>query len=168
MADEEGFDIVSDLPVFFAETVLDLFLGAINHDGNLWPSRKGVDKGVENVLVSLPWFKLGGREGGVLLLVPALHTTSTLKDYGEMSLDEYVTCITIYVMLWRPLVSSTQIIQFMCLLFTKCLFQESTKRLMSFVKPLITTKYAQRETGHCTKCGQMACSILTIHYHMDC
>ena len=34
-----------------AETVLVLFLDAIKHDGNLWPSRIRVDKGVENVLV---------------------------------------------------------------------------------------------------------------------
>ena len=34
-----------------AETVLNLFLDAINRDGNLWPSRIRVDKGVENVLV---------------------------------------------------------------------------------------------------------------------
>ena len=53
----------------------------------------------------MPWFKLGGREGGVLLLVP-LHITSTSKDYGEMSLDVYATFITIYSMLWSPLVSS--------------------------------------------------------------
>ena len=32
---------------------------------------------------------------------------------------------------------------------------KSTKHLTSFVKPLITTKYVQRETGHHTKCGQM-------------
>ena len=34
-----------------AETVLNLFLDAINRDGNLWPSRIRVDKSVENVLV---------------------------------------------------------------------------------------------------------------------
>ena len=54
---------------------------------------------------------------GVLLLVP-LHITSASKDHGEMSLDVYVTFITIYSTLWSSLVSSTQIIQFMCLLFT--------------------------------------------------
>ena len=89
----------------------------VKHDGNLWPSRIRVDKGVENVLVCDVMVQARGREGGVLLLVP-LHTTSTSKDYGEMSLDVYVTFITIYSMLWSPLVSSTQIIQFMCLLFT--------------------------------------------------
>jgi hypothetical protein len=34
-----------------AETVLELFLDAVKMDGNLWPSRIRVDKGVENVLV---------------------------------------------------------------------------------------------------------------------
>ena len=34
-----------------AETVLDLFLAAVQRDGNLLPSRIRVDKGVENVLV---------------------------------------------------------------------------------------------------------------------
>lgn len=34
-----------------AQTVLDLFLDAVNKDGNRWPSRIRVDKGVENVLV---------------------------------------------------------------------------------------------------------------------
>lgn len=34
-----------------AETVFDLFLAAVQRDGNLWPSRIRVDKGVENVLV---------------------------------------------------------------------------------------------------------------------
>ena len=34
-----------------AETVLDLFLAAVQRDGNLWLSRIRVDKGVENVLV---------------------------------------------------------------------------------------------------------------------
>ena len=34
-----------------AETVLGLFLDAVKTEGNLWPSRIRVDKGVENVLV---------------------------------------------------------------------------------------------------------------------
>ena len=34
-----------------AQTVLDLFLHAVKKDGNRWPSRIRVDKGVENVLV---------------------------------------------------------------------------------------------------------------------
>ncbi|CAH3157625.1 unnamed protein product, partial [Porites evermanni] len=34
-----------------AETVLDLFLGAVKRDGKRWPSRIRVDRGVENVLV---------------------------------------------------------------------------------------------------------------------
>ena len=40
------------------------------------------------------------------------------------------------------------------------------KALDEFLKPLITTRFVQKETGHHTKCGQMACSMLTIHYHM--
>ena len=100
-----------------AETVLVLFLDAIKHDGNLWPSRIRMDKGVENVLVCDAMVQAMGEGRGVLLLVP-LHTTRASKDYGEMSLDVYVTFITIYSMLWSSLVSSTQIIQLMCLLFT--------------------------------------------------
>ena len=139
-----------------AETVLNLFLDATNRDGNLWPSRIRVDKGVENVLVCDAMVQARGREGGV----------NALKDCGEMFFDVYANFITIYSMLWSPLVSSTQIIKFICLLFTYSSFQESTKPLTSFVKPLITTRFVQKETGHHTKCGQMACSMLTIHYHM--
>ena len=101
-----------------AETVLNLFLDALNRDGNLWPSRIRVDKGVENVLVCDAMVQArGGGERGVLLLV-LLHTTNALKDCGEMFFDVYATFITIYSMLWSPLVSSTQIIKFICLLFT--------------------------------------------------
>ena len=100
-----------------AETVLVLFLDAIKHDGNLWPSRIRVDNAVENALVCDAMVQVRGEGRGSLLLVP-LHITSALKDYGEMSLDVYVTFITINSMLWSPLVSSTQIIQFMCSLFT--------------------------------------------------
>lgn len=38
-------------PNNLSETVLSLFLNAIEKDGGLWPSRIRVDKGVENVLV---------------------------------------------------------------------------------------------------------------------
>ena len=164
-----------------AETVLNLFLDAINRDGNLWPSRIRVDKDVENVLVCdamvQAWGEGRGRftagpsthnqrierlwrdvfrcvcqlyyylfyamestgilntdnqihlfalhlvfiprinKGGVLRLV-LLHTTNALKDCGEMFFDVYANFITIYSMLWSPLVSSTQIIKFICLLFT--------------------------------------------------
>ena len=99
----------------------------------------------------MPWFKLAQREGGVVLPVP-LHTTiiiifyftykaqyqlgyfqrrgetSAAKDYGEMLLDVYVPFITIYSMLWSPLVSSIQIIQFMCNLHSKN--QQSTSSVL--------------------------------------
>ena len=47
----------------FAETVLVLFLDAIKHDENLWPSRIRVDKGVANALVCDAMVQARGREG---------------------------------------------------------------------------------------------------------
>lgn len=49
------------------------------------------------------WFKLGEREGEVLLLV-FLYIINVLKDYGEMFLDVFVIFIIIYFMLWSLLV----------------------------------------------------------------
>lgn len=50
-----------------AETVLDLFLDAINRDGNLWPSRIRVDKGVENVLVCDAMVQARGGGRGIFI-----------------------------------------------------------------------------------------------------
>ena len=56
-----------------AETVLNLFLDAINRDGNLWPSRIRVNKGVENVLVCDAMFQARGEERGSFIASPSTH-----------------------------------------------------------------------------------------------
>ena len=54
-----------------AETVLNLFLDAINRDGNLWPSRIRVDKGVENVLVCDAMVQARGEGRGSFIAGPS-------------------------------------------------------------------------------------------------
>lgn len=56
-----------------AETVLNLFLDAINRDGNLWPSRIRVDKGVENVLVCDAMVQAWGEGRGSFTAGPSTH-----------------------------------------------------------------------------------------------
>ncbi|XP_068723738.1 uncharacterized protein [Montipora capricornis] len=56
-----------------AETVLVLFLDAIEHDGNLWPSRIRVDKGVENVLVCDAMVQARGEGRGSFIAGPSTH-----------------------------------------------------------------------------------------------
>lgn len=56
-----------------AETVLNLFLDAINRDGNLWPSRIRVDKGVENVLVCDAMVQARGEGRGSFIAGPSTH-----------------------------------------------------------------------------------------------
>jgi len=56
-----------------AETVLDLFLDAINRDGNLWPSRIRADKGVENVLVCDAMVQAMGEGRGSFIAGPSTH-----------------------------------------------------------------------------------------------
>ena len=56
-----------------AETVLVLFLDAIKHDGNLWPSRIRVDKGVENVLVCDAMVQARGEGRGSFIAGPSTH-----------------------------------------------------------------------------------------------
>ena len=57
-----------------AETVLDLFLNAIDRDGSLWPSRIRVDKGVENVLVCDVMVQARGEGRGSFIAGPSTHT----------------------------------------------------------------------------------------------
>ena len=56
-----------------AETVLNLFLDAINRDGNLWPSRIRVDKGVENVPVCDAMVQARGEGRGSFIAGPSTH-----------------------------------------------------------------------------------------------
>ena len=56
-----------------AETVLELFLAAVQSDGNLWPSRIRVDKGVENVLVCDAMVQARGDGRGSFIAGPSTH-----------------------------------------------------------------------------------------------
>ena len=56
-----------------AETVLGLFLDAVKTDGNLWPSRIRVDKGVENVLVCDAMIQGRGEGRGSFIAGPSTH-----------------------------------------------------------------------------------------------
>lgn len=56
-----------------AETVLELFLDAVKMDGNLWPSRIRVDKGVENVLVCDAMIQARGEGRGSFIAGPSTH-----------------------------------------------------------------------------------------------
>ena len=56
-----------------SETVLELFLNAINSDGDLWPSRIRVDQGVENVLVCDAMVKARGEGRGSFIAGPSTH-----------------------------------------------------------------------------------------------
>jgi hypothetical protein len=56
-----------------AETVLELFLDAVNRDDELWPSRIRVDKGVENVLVCDAMVQARGEGRGSFIAGPSTH-----------------------------------------------------------------------------------------------
>jgi hypothetical protein len=56
-----------------AETVLELFLDAISRDGERWPSRIRVDKGVENVLVCDAIVQARGEGRGSFIAGPSTH-----------------------------------------------------------------------------------------------
>lgn len=56
-----------------AETVLELFLAAVHRDGNLWPSRIRIDKGVENALVCDAKLQAGGHGRGGFIEGPSTH-----------------------------------------------------------------------------------------------
>ena len=56
-----------------AETVLDLFLDAIRKDGDRWPSRIRVDRGVENVLVCDVMVQFRGEGRASFIAGPSTH-----------------------------------------------------------------------------------------------
>ena len=56
-----------------AETVLDLFRAAVQKDGNLWPSRKLVEKGLEKVLVCDAVVQARGDNRGSFIAGPSNH-----------------------------------------------------------------------------------------------
>ena len=56
-----------------AETVLELFLSAIECDDDLWPSRVRVDYGVENVLVRDAMVQTRGEGRGSFIAGPSTH-----------------------------------------------------------------------------------------------
>jgi hypothetical protein len=56
-----------------SESVLELFLDAVKSDGDLWPSRIRVDKGVENVLVCDAMVKVRGEGRGSFIAGPSTH-----------------------------------------------------------------------------------------------
>jgi len=56
-----------------SETVLSLFLDAIESSGKLWPSRIRVDKGVENVLVCDAMVEARGKNRGSFIAGPSTH-----------------------------------------------------------------------------------------------
>lgn len=58
-----------------AETVLDLFR-AVQKGGNLWPSRKRVEKGVEKVLVCDAMVQTRGDNRGSFIAGPSSRSTS--------------------------------------------------------------------------------------------
>ena len=101
-----------------AETVLVLFLDAIEHDGNLWPSRIRVDKGDENVLVCDAMVQARGKGRGSFIPGPSTHNQRIERLWRDVFRCVCHFYYYLFYMLWSPLVSSTQIIQFMCLLFT--------------------------------------------------
>lgn len=56
-----------------SETVLELFLDAVNLDDGMWPSRIRVDKGVENVLVCDKMVEVRGEGRGSFIAGPSTH-----------------------------------------------------------------------------------------------
>ena len=67
-----------------AETVLELFLAAIQRDGNLWPSRIRVDKGVENVLVCDAMVQVRGHGRGSFIAGPSTHNQRTERLWRDV------------------------------------------------------------------------------------
>ena len=60
-------------PNNLSETVLTLFLNAVERDGGLWPSRIRVDRGVENVLVCDAMVEARGEGRGSFIAGPSTH-----------------------------------------------------------------------------------------------
>ena len=56
-----------------AETVLDVFLDTVRKDGDCWPSRIRVDRGVEDVLVYDAMVQFRGEGTGSFIAGPSTH-----------------------------------------------------------------------------------------------
>jgi hypothetical protein len=88
-----------------AETVLELFLDAVKMDGNLWPSRIRVDKGVENVLVCDAMIQARGEGRGSFIAGPSTHNQRIERLWRGCfsmcmpSLLLYLLCYGVY---WYP------------------------------------------------------------------
>ena len=67
-----------------AQTVLDLFLDAVNKDGNRWPSQIQVDKGVENVLVCDTMIEARGEGRGSFIAGPLTHNQRIEKLWRDV------------------------------------------------------------------------------------
>ena len=87
-------------PNNLAETVLELFLDAVKSDGDLWPSRIRVDKGVENVLVCDAMVNARGEGRGSFIAGPSTHNQRIERLWRD--LDVFVTSFTTLSMRWNP------------------------------------------------------------------
>lgn len=67
-----------------SNTVLSLFLDAIETDGGLWPSRIRVDKGVENVLVCDAMVEARGEGRGSFIAGPSTHNQRIERLWREV------------------------------------------------------------------------------------
>lgn len=67
-----------------AETVLDLFLDAVNRDGDRWPSRIRVDRGVENVLVCEAMVQFRGEGRASFIAGPSTHNQRIERLWREV------------------------------------------------------------------------------------
>ena len=67
-----------------AETVLDLFLDAVNRDGERWPSRIRVDRGVENALVCNAMVQFRGEGRASFIAGPSTHNQRIERLWREV------------------------------------------------------------------------------------
>ncbi len=151
----------------YSETVLGLFLDAVRMDGNLWPSRIRVDYGVENVQVCDAMIEARGEGRGSFIAGPSTHNQRIERLWREVfrcvcHLYYYI----FYAMESTGVLDPDNNVTFSHYTWYFC--QGSTLLLVSSKKHLTTTRYAQNETGHHTKCGSMVCHLPTIHWHMEC
>jgi predicted transcriptional regulator len=106
-----------------AETVLTLFLEAIDNDSGLWPSRICVDRGVENVLVCEAIEMARGEGRGSFIPGPSTHNQRIERLWRDVY--RCVCHMYYYVFTaWKCLEFLTQKIQCICLLYIWSIFQE--------------------------------------------
>ena len=67
-----------------SETVLDLFLDAVKRDGDRWPSRIRVDRGVENVLVCDAMIQYRGEGRASFIAGPSTHNQRIERLWREV------------------------------------------------------------------------------------